>query len=121
MTNMVELGALFGGLRASVTVSDEEFRIIFMNDLAIEHYGYRGGEKLIGTNLLDCHNENSQTMLREMYVRYRAGDLTPTRYHQDKDDNLGKSNVFIPLIVQNQFRGVVELIWNERSDLVIEA
>ncbi len=120
MTDMAELGALFGGLRASVTVADEEFRIIFMNDMAIEHYGYGGGEALIGTDLLDCHNADSQAMLREMYARYRAGDLIPTRYHTDKGDDIGKSSVFIPLIVQGQFRGVVELIWNERSELVFK-
>ena len=120
MTGLDELGALFGGLRASVTVADEEFRIIFMNDLAIEHYDYGGGEALIGTDLLDCHNAESQAMLREMYARYRAGDLIPTRYHEDKGDGLGKSNVFIPLIVQGQFRGVVELIWKERSDPVFK-
>ncbi len=120
MTDIAELGALFGGLRASVTVSDEEYRIIFMNDLAIEHYDYGGGEALIGADLLDCHNADSQAMLREMYVRYRAGDLTPTRYHEDEGDGLGRGIVFIPLLVQGQFRGVVELIWNERSALVFE-
>lgn len=120
MTGLTELGALFGGMRASVTVADEEYRIVFMNDLAAEHYAYGGGEALIGTDLLDCHNADSQTMLRQMYARYRAGDLIPTRYHEDKGHGLGKSIVFIPLIVNDQFRGVAELIWNERSVLVFE-
>ncbi|MEE8389522.1 MAG: hypothetical protein V3S14_01825 [Anaerolineae bacterium] len=120
MIDVTELGALFGGLRASVTVSDEEYHIIFMNDLAIEHYANRGGEALIGTDLLDCHNADSQTTLRQMYARYRAGDLTPTRYHEDKGDGLGRSIVFIPLIIKGQFQGVAELSWNERSDLVFE-
>lgn len=115
-----KLGALFGGLRASVTIADEEYRIIFMNDLALEHYAYGGGEALIGSDLLDCHNADSQTMLRQMYARYCAGDLTPTRYHTDKGAGLGKSIVFIPLLVKGQFRGVAELIWRERSDLVFE-
>ena len=55
-----------------------------------------------------------------MYARYRAGDLTPTRYHKDKGDGFGRSIIFIPLVVQSQFRGVAELIWNERSELVFE-
>ena len=122
MTNLTEteLGMLFGGLRAAVTVADEEYRIIFMNDLAIEHYGTRGGEALIGTDLLDCHNPDSQANLRELYARYRAADLTPTRYHEDKGDGLGKSIVFMPLVVEGQFQGIAELMWNERSDLVFE-
>jgi len=120
MINQAELGTLFGGLRAAMTIADEEYRIIFMNDLSIEHYADRGGEALIGTNLLDCHNAESQTMLRQMYARYRAGDLTPTRYHWDKGDDLSRSIIFVPLVVQGQFRGLAELIWHERSELVFE-
>jgi hypothetical protein len=120
MNNLPELSILFAGLRAAITIADEEYRIVFMNDLAIEHYATRGGETLIGTNLLDCHNDNSQTKLRELYIRYRAGDLIPTRYYEDKEDGLGKSNLLIPLVVNGQFRGVAELIWHERSDLVFE-
>ncbi len=120
MTELTELGAMFEGLRVSVTIADEEFRIIFMNDLAIEHYAHGGGEALLGTDLLDCHNDESQTVLREMYARYRAGDLAPTRYHVDKGDNLARSVVMVPLIVDEQFRGIAELGWNERPDQVFE-
>ena len=120
MTDLTELGAMFGGLRASVTIADEEYRIIFMNDLAIEHYADRGGAALLGTDLLDCHNAESQAVLRQMYARYRAGDLAPTRYHEDRGGGLARSIVMIPLIVADQFRGIAELGWNERSDLVFE-
>ncbi len=118
--NSAEPGTLFGGLRTTVTVADEEYRIVFMNDLSIEHYATRGGETLVGTNLLDCHNTKSQAQLREMYARYRAGDLTPTRYHKDKGDGLGQSIIYVPLVVGGQFRGIAELMWDERSELVFE-
>lgn len=120
MTDLAELGTLFGGLRVAVTVVDEEYRIVFMNDLAIEHYDYRGGEALIGTDLLDCHNAKSQDLIRQAYTRYRAGDLTPTRYREDKGDDRGKGVIHIPLVVKGQFRGIAELIWKERSDLLFE-
>jgi hypothetical protein len=115
-----KLGALFGGLRAIVTVADEDGYIIFMNDLAMEHYGDRGGEKLIGTRLHDCHNSASQEKIRELYTRYHAGDLIPTRYHEEKGDGLAESIVLIPLMVAGQFRGVAELMWTERPELVFE-
>ena len=121
MISLPKLGALFGGLRVSVTVADEEFHIIFMNDLAIEHYADRGGESLVGSNLLDCHNAESQAMLRQMYGRYRAGDLAPTRYREGKKDGTVEGIVHIPLVVEDQFRGIAELIWNERPDLVFDA
>jgi hypothetical protein len=120
MTNRTEPGTLFGGLRAAVTVANEEYCIVFVNDLAIEHYATRGGETLVGTNLLDCHNAESQAQIRALYARYRAGDLTPTRYHKDKGHGLGESIVLIPLVVRGQFRGMAELMWDERSELVFE-
>ena len=120
MIDSIELGTLFAGLRAAVTIANEEYRILFMNDLAIEHYGSRGGEMLIDTNLLDCHNADSQAKLRQMYARYRANDLIPTRHHKNEQDGSGKSIVFIPLIAEGQFRGIAELMWHERSELVFE-
>ena len=120
MISKAEPGTLFGGLRTTVTVADEEYHIVFMNDLSIEHYAAGGGETLVGTNLLDCHNAKSQAQLREMYARYRAGDLTPTRYYKDKGDGFGQSIILIPLVVGGQFRGIAELMWDERSELAFE-
>jgi PAS domain S-box-containing protein len=120
MNDLPEPGMLLGGLRAAVTIADEEFRIVFMNDLAIEHYGYGGGAALIGTNLLDCHNPESQTELHQMYSRYRAGDLYPTRHREKTGNGLWKSAIFIPVVVKGRFQGVAELMWTERADLVFE-
>jgi len=54
-----------------------------------------------------------------MYARYRAGDLTPTRYHEDKGDGVGETIVLIPLVTDGRLRGVAELMWEERAELVI--
>jgi len=121
MMELQELGKLFAGLRAAVTIADEQGCIAFLNDLALEHYGDRGGEGLIGTSLQDCHNPQSQAKITEMYARYRAGDFTPTRYHSKKEDGLGESIVLIPLLVDGQFRGVAELMWDERPELIFES
>ena len=120
MNDLPEPGTLLGGLRAAVTIADEEYRIVFMNDLAIEHYGSRGGAALIGTNLLDCHNAESQMQLRQMYSRYQVGDLCPTRYREETGNGRWKSALFIPVVVRGQFQGVTELLWTERTDLVFE-
>jgi len=120
MTGLGELGALLAGLRVAVTVADEAYRIVFMNDLAIEHYAAQGGEHLSGTDLLDCHNAESQATLRHTYERYRTGDLAPTRYHITKQGGHIQSIVLIPLIVDGQFKGITELLWTERPDLVFD-
>jgi len=114
------LGRLFEGLRAAVTIADENGRIIFLNDLAIEHYGDRGGEALLGTDLHDCHNPQSQAKIETLYARYRAGDLTPTRYHEENGAGPAESTVLIPLTVDGHFQGVAELMWHERPELVFE-
>jgi|GEM_PF-1326864 len=113
-------GRLFEGLRAVVTVADENGRFVFLNDLAVEHYGDRGGEKLLGTDICDCHNPQSQAKIKALYARYRAGDLTPTRYHEKQGNGRAQSIVLIPIVVDGRFRGVAELMWDERPDLVFD-
>ena len=120
MIDKAELGALFDGLRASATIADQDFKITFMNDRAIVFYAEDGGAELIGKNLLACHNTEHQAVIRDAYARYRAGDLTPTRYHAQKEGGALESIVHIPLMVEGQFRGIAELIWNERADLVFD-
>ena len=115
-----ELGALFSGLRAVLTVADEGGRIVFLNDLALAYYGDQGGEALIGTHLDGCHNPASQDKIKRLYARYRAGDLTPTRYCEEEGDGTAEYIVLIPLVVAGQFRGVAELVWTERPELVLE-
>jgi DUF438 domain-containing protein len=115
-----ELASLFAGLRAVITVADENGRIIYLNDLAIEHYSDRGGDRLLGTNLRDCHSPDSQKKIKDIYARHRAGDLVPTRYYKAKDDGHAESIVLIPLVIEGAFRGVAEVMWTERSDLVFE-
>ncbi len=120
MLSLEELGTLFDGLRAAVTIADADYRIVFLNDLAIEHYASRGGEKLVGTSLLDCHSPASQAKIRRIYARHQAGDMTPTRYHEKKDGDRGESIVLIPLVVEGRFWGLAELLWPERDAWVFE-
>ncbi len=120
MTEQEQLGALFSGLQAGVSVADEEGRILFLNDRALTHYHDRGGKQLIGTSLYDCHNPASQAKIHELYTRYRAGDLTPTRYREDRGDGSAQGIVIIPIVVDGHFRGMAELMWDERPDLVCE-
>ena len=120
MLSLHELGALFGGLRTTVTVSDEDGSIVFLNDLAAAHYADRGGRTLVGSNLNDCHNPASQRKIHEMYTRYRAGDLSPTRYREEKEDGTAHGIVVIPIVVEGRFRGIAELMWTERPELVFD-
>jgi nitrogen-specific signal transduction histidine kinase len=55
-----------------VLVGDTEHKVIYMNAAAASHY--TGGESLMGTSLLDCHNENSQKVMIEVLAALQAGE-----------------------------------------------
>lgn len=65
----MELSAFFKSVidqdRAPVVLCDLEHPIIYMNPAAIGRYAKLGGEKLIGQNLLTCHNLRSQEMIQK--------------------------------------------------------
>ena len=45
--------------RASIVICNLKHEIIYMNPAAVNSYAKRGGDKLIGRSLLDCHNQES--------------------------------------------------------------
>ena len=50
----------------AISICDKNGIILEMNDKAIRDFQDEGGEKLIGSNVLDCHPEPAQTKLREL-------------------------------------------------------
>ncbi len=91
---------LFDG---AITVCDENLIIRFMNEKAKEVFKDDGGEKLIGSNLEDCHNENSRKIIRDI-----KNNLKPNTYTIEKK---GKIKIIhqAPLTEEGKFKGIVEL------------
>lgn len=57
----MEIMVFFKGVNVSITVSDAEGNIVYMNDKSIEVNGdARGG------NLMKCHNENSKRIIEHL-------------------------------------------------------
>lgn len=52
--------------RSAVVICDINHKIIYMNPVACERYSKRGGESLLGSNLLDCHNSKSNEMIHKV-------------------------------------------------------
>ena len=76
--------------RCAVVICNLEHEIIYMNPAAIENYSKRGGEKLLGQNLTDCHNTVSQEKIRqvvEWFAESPEHNLVYTFYNekQNKD------------------------------------
>lgn len=51
---------------ASVVICDTKHDIVYMNPAAINNYGKSGGADLIGKSLLDCHNERSVEIIKNV-------------------------------------------------------
>lgn len=61
----------------AVVVCNTDHEIIYMNPAAIEQNAGRGGEKLVGQNLLYCHNEESREKIKKVIAWFQ----------QDKGNN----------------------------------
>ena len=66
----MELSSYFKSIveqdNSAVVICNLEHEIIYMNPAAIARYEKRGGAKLIGSNLLNCHNEHSAKKIRDV-------------------------------------------------------
>lgn len=76
--------------RCAVVICNLEHEIIYMNPAAIKNYEKRGGEKLVGRNIMNCHNPESQKRMKEVVEWFAAStehNLVHTFYNekQNKD------------------------------------
>ena len=58
--------------RSAVVICNLKHEIIYMNPAAIENYGKRGGDKLIGQSLLECHNPESREKIQQVIDWFAA-------------------------------------------------
>lgn len=65
------LAAILDSLKDPVLVADTGHIVRYLNKAATEFY--EGGESLIGTSLLDCHNGRSQQTMVEILAQMHAG------------------------------------------------
>jgi PAS domain-containing protein len=66
------LACILDSLRDPVLVADTEHRIVYMNAAAAAHYPR--GAALLGTSLLDCHNERSGETIKEVLEAMKQGE-----------------------------------------------
>lgn len=76
--------------RSSIVICNLKHEIVYMNPTAVKNYEKRGGEKLIGRSLLNCHNAESVKRIQEIVDWFAADEnhnLVYTFYNekQNKD------------------------------------
>ena len=87
----------------AVTVCDPDGIILEMNDQSIKVFEADGGEKLIGTNLLDCHPEPARLKLERLMEMQRRNVYTIEK------KGVKKLIYQAPWYEDGQYRGFVEL------------
>lgn len=98
--------------KGAITVCDEHFIIVYMNVYSKQQFAKYGGGKLIGQNLLECHNDNSSKLIRKILREGKSHSYT----RQTKD---GRTKVIqqSPWIESQSIKGVVEIsFYLERID-----
>jgi PAS domain-containing protein len=71
MIDATLMAAILDSLKDPILVADTDHIVRYMNRAAIAYYDE--GESLLGSSLLDCHNERSQAMMIEILAAMHAG------------------------------------------------
>jgi PAS domain-containing protein len=72
MNDATFLAAILDLIDEPILVADTDHVVRYMNRAAIAFYD--GGSALLGTSLLDCHNEQSQHIILEILDAMREGE-----------------------------------------------
>ncbi|NSW85343.1 MAG: PAS domain-containing protein [Syntrophobacteraceae bacterium] len=87
----------------AIVVCDTGGTIVEMNDRAVAVFGRKGGDRLIGSNILDCHPEPARSRL-EILMR----DQQPNIYTVEKE-GARKMIVQVPWHRRGVYSGFMEL------------
>lgn len=90
----------------AITVCDRDGIIVYMNQYSIKQFEKYGGEKLLGTSLIDCHPEPSKSKLKEMLIQ-------PIENMYTTEKNAVKKIILqTPWMQKGVFSGVIEMSFN---------
>ncbi len=90
----------FNEINIAITVCNENFKIIYMNEKAIKTFQKYGD--CIGKSLLNCHNENSIKVIKEMLSSGKQNIYTI------KKDGIKKMIYQTPWFKDREISGLIE-------------
>jgi len=95
----------------AITVCDRDGIIVYMNRYSVKQFEKYGGEKLLGTNLLDCHPEPSKSKLKEMLEQ-----PVENMYTTEKK-GIKKIILQTPWMKNGEFSGIIEISFHLDPDM----
>jgi hypothetical protein len=87
----------------AVTVCDPQGIILEMNHKAAQNFAEDGGQKLVGTNMLDCHPEPAKTKLKQLLEKRQMNVYTTEKM------GVRKLIYQSPWYKAGEYRGFIEL------------
>lgn len=81
---------------SAVVLCDLDHKIIYMNPAACERYARYGGEKLLGRNLMQCHNSKSGETIRQV-LRWFQTSQSHNRVHTFYNEKENKDVYMVAL------------------------
>ena len=93
--------------RASVVICNLKHEIIYMNPAAVINYEKRGGDKLIGRSLLDCHNPESGYKIQQV-VDWFAADESHNLVYTHHNEKQNKDVYMVALREEGKLIGYYE-------------
>lgn len=81
---------------SAVVICDTAHKIIYMNPAACQRYSKRGGQALLGKNLLDCHNDKSRETINRVLDWFQS-DFANNRVHTYYNEKENKDVYMIAL------------------------
>ena len=93
--------------RASVVICNLKHEIIYMNPAAVTSCAKRGGDKLIGRSLLDCHNPESRDKIQRV-VDWFAADKSHNFVYTFHNEKLNKDVYMVALRDEGKLIGYYE-------------
>jgi transcriptional regulator with PAS, ATPase and Fis domain len=89
---------------AMISVCDTNGVILAMNQKEANHYMDRGGKKLVGTSLFDCHKERSVNIIKHLI------ETQKTRIYTVEENGKKEMVIQSPWYQNGTFNGLVEIV-----------
>lgn len=73
---------------SAVVLCNLEHKVIYMNPAACRRYARYGGEKLLGRNLMECHNAKSGELIRRVvdWFQERASNNRVHTFYNEQEN-----------------------------------
>lgn len=99
----ISVPAWAGQFEGAITLCNREGIIVYMNEASVRQFQKYGGEKLLGSNLLDCHPEPARSKLVALLE-------SPARnVYSTEKNGVHRLVMQAPWMEQEVCRGLVEI------------